>query len=362
MMWGLAGACDLNQDEVLGSDYTDRDATPGADAAIATGGTAGAAGGGGASGASAGGAACDLVPTPGGPAPRACVHEVPNGAEVSLSELGETVVKVAGKVVAVYPPCPCSTAAAAEHFIVDRGCERKRYGPDYVIEPQLVCAWRSPALQVRDCAPDRIDCQRSDQCNAQPFGHCAAYATAVCQYPLKSGPCLRDADCNEAPYGTCYDPMSSELFCYPNGECKREERRCAYRGLESDCTSDADCTALPLGVCKKRILNTRCEYQACNQDQDCGTKQRCACEVVNEAFERRVCVPAECSGDGDCAPGARCLKAGSCGGDALGDYCTTAVDECGNDDDCRSNPGAQGPDCAFSDAERRCTCQPIIPE
>ena len=50
---------------------------------------------------------CTLVPTPNGLWPKACVHEVPNGATVSETDGGTTVVTVGGVVVATYPTCPC---------------------------------------------------------------------------------------------------------------------------------------------------------------------------------------------------------------------------------------------------------------
>jgi len=51
----------------------------------------------------------DDVATPGGPRPGECVHEVPSGATVTIDEAGSTVVTLDGKVVATYPPCPCSS-------------------------------------------------------------------------------------------------------------------------------------------------------------------------------------------------------------------------------------------------------------
>lgn len=50
---------------------------------------------------------CTPVPTPAGYFPRACVIEVPNGATVSETDAGATVVTVDGGMVATYPPCPC---------------------------------------------------------------------------------------------------------------------------------------------------------------------------------------------------------------------------------------------------------------
>ncbi len=50
---------------------------------------------------------CTLEPTPGGPTPKACIHEVPNGATVTTQPDGTTIVTLNGTVVAMYPPCPC---------------------------------------------------------------------------------------------------------------------------------------------------------------------------------------------------------------------------------------------------------------
>jgi hypothetical protein len=50
----------------------------------------------------------DVVDSPGGPVPKACVYAVPNGGEATFGDGGTTVVSVNGKVVATYPPCPCT--------------------------------------------------------------------------------------------------------------------------------------------------------------------------------------------------------------------------------------------------------------
>jgi hypothetical protein len=60
-----------------------------------------------------GGVCDDVVFTPGGPAPRACVHEVPNGATVAVDDAGTATVTVDGGVVATYPPCPCPRGDAS---------------------------------------------------------------------------------------------------------------------------------------------------------------------------------------------------------------------------------------------------------
>ena len=58
-----------------------------------------------------GGGICDdVVFTPGGPAPRACVHEVPNGATIAVDDAGTATVTVDGGVVATYPRCPCDAS------------------------------------------------------------------------------------------------------------------------------------------------------------------------------------------------------------------------------------------------------------
>jgi hypothetical protein len=58
-----------------------------------------------------GGVCDDVVFTPGGPAPRACVHEVPSGATVDVDDAGTTTVTLDGGVIATYPPCPCADAS-----------------------------------------------------------------------------------------------------------------------------------------------------------------------------------------------------------------------------------------------------------
>ncbi|HEX4405903.1 MAG TPA: hypothetical protein VH560_13795, partial [Polyangia bacterium] len=53
-----------------------------------------------------------VVLTPGGPRPKACVHEIPNGATVTTAADGSSTVTLNGKVVASYPPCPCTDPGA----------------------------------------------------------------------------------------------------------------------------------------------------------------------------------------------------------------------------------------------------------
>lgn len=60
-----------------------------------------------------GGADCTLMPTPDGPWPSACVHEVPSGATIA-ADGGTTVVTLDGEVVATFPPCPCPTKSAQQ--------------------------------------------------------------------------------------------------------------------------------------------------------------------------------------------------------------------------------------------------------
>ena len=57
-----------------------------------------------------GGVCNDVVITPGGPAPRACVHEVPTGGTVAIDDAGTATVTVDGGVVATYPRCPCDAS------------------------------------------------------------------------------------------------------------------------------------------------------------------------------------------------------------------------------------------------------------
>ena len=54
----------------------------------------------------------DTVITPAGPAPRACVHEVPSGSSIGEDDAGNTIVTLDGSVVATYPPCPCDAGTS----------------------------------------------------------------------------------------------------------------------------------------------------------------------------------------------------------------------------------------------------------
>jgi hypothetical protein len=70
---------------------------------------------------SAGPNCSDIVFSPGGPVPKACVIEVPNGSDVTFADGGTTIVSVNGKVVATYPPCPCTGASTDRDGSGDAG-------------------------------------------------------------------------------------------------------------------------------------------------------------------------------------------------------------------------------------------------
>jgi len=53
---------------------------------------------------------CSLQSTPGGQKPKACVHEVPNGATITETDAGTTIVTLNGEVVDSWGPCPCPPA------------------------------------------------------------------------------------------------------------------------------------------------------------------------------------------------------------------------------------------------------------
>ena len=56
---------------------------------------------------------CESIATPGGPVPKSCVHEVPDGAHVSYNDAGQTIVSNGGMILAVYPRCGCASADAS---------------------------------------------------------------------------------------------------------------------------------------------------------------------------------------------------------------------------------------------------------
>lgn len=122
-------------------------------------------------------------------------------------------------------------------------------------------------------------------------------------------------------------------------------------GASIECHLDSECTTKPDGRCNElwsggigvvqHSLGTRCTYDACTEDDDCGAAI-CGCGVGFGG--QNVCLPqSNCRVDADCAQGRFCSfsyppvevedGAEQGGGhgtliEGLGWFCTTASDEC----------------------------------
>jgi hypothetical protein len=114
----------------------------------------------------------------------------------------------------------------------------------------------------------------------------------------------------------------------------------------ADCKADGDCTQGKNGRCAmtgggRMRPAPRCVYDACVVDSDCGAKSACDCgTAVNDGH---ACMEGNCAVDADCGEGGFCSPSmGSCGNyrGVVGNFCHTAKDECVNDGDCSSEPGA----------------------
>ncbi len=143
-----------------------------------------------------------------------------------------------------------------------------------------------------------------------------------------------------------------------------------------ECKLDVDCTTGAGGRCnelKKTIfygggsLGTRCTYDVCTKDSDCGAKGVCECGIGFAG--QNLCLSlGDCRTDADCASGQVCALSkpfilpttGFVRGDevrpsdpsgpdeALGRFCTTVADEC--------RPGEKAPfpsdGCVFSPSRK----------
>lgn len=110
--------------------------------------------------------------------PRACVHEVPNGAEISNDADGGATVRINGKVVATYPPCPCSWAglnvdperppqvdSGASDATTDEARDAREGGTDGVDDGPSYCSARGPLTKAEAAdAGDLIPCPANGAC------------------------------------------------------------------------------------------------------------------------------------------------------------------------------------------------------
>lgn len=144
--------------------------------------------------------------------------------------------------------------------------------------------------------------------------------------------------------------------------CPRDRARAALdpAATPAECRSDAECIAGLNGRCV-RISNrgghgpsfagTRCSYDACFSDADCGEMESCECaaRTPGEVGEGHSCVPGECARDGDCGAGRYCRRT------RHGRYCHSPTDECADERDC-----AEGQICARSRGDGPWRCAPFV--
>jgi len=124
----------------------------------------------------------------------------------------------------------------------------------------------------------------------------------------------------------------------------------------NECALDDECTARSGGRCSElvqaiwwggRSLGTRCTYDACSTDDDCGGGAVCGCAIGFTGHN--VCLPqSQCRTDSHCAAGQVCalsrptvlsppgvivdgterLDGNGVPDESLGYFCTTPEDEC----------------------------------
>jgi hypothetical protein len=190
----------------------------------------------------------------------------------------------------------------AEHNIVERRCGSPRFSQGFSLMPIPGCTGKPGTCYG-------VQCTRPEDCTAHPFGRCLSSAEGHCVYAS----------------GT--DPLPV-------------------------CVEDSACTKEPNGQCTGTLTYAVCQYNnQCATDADCPTQHKCDCNANGDLF----CAFVECSGDGDCAQGERCLRTNPCNFGPYGDYrCTTPADECepyAADGGCR---------CDFDRSKRHWACNNII--
>lgn len=128
----------------------------------------------------------------------------------------------------------------------------------------------------------------------------------------------------------------------------------SFRG----CLVDEDCNEGANGRCNFDRRGSRCSYDTCFSDSDCGTNV-CACESPDVSHIGNKCLIGNCQVDADCGTDGFCSPTfGSCGnynGD-IAYFCHTPEDECIDDSDCSDKDGVGTPYCKFSNEVNHWVC------
>ena len=110
-----------------------------------------------------------------------------------------------------------------------------------------------------------------------------------------------------------------------------------------ECAKHVDCTKGRNGRCVFGRAGTMCTYDQCANDGECETGV-CSCDTGTGGTD--VCLHMSgCKIDADCGAGGYCSPTqGDCGnyGGIVGYFCHQPNDECVDDADCKTVPGANG--------------------
>jgi hypothetical protein len=129
-----------------------------------------------------------------------------------------------------------------------------------------------------------------------------------------------------------------------------------------DCHVHTDCTAMPRGRCILVPTNppydpggTRCVYDQCTTDMQCGPGP-CQCgDVANSCLAGNCHVDSDCGNGGYCSP-----EIDPCQGFTLGYYCHTPADTCIDDTDCTNTPPIGRGSCQFDGDAGSWQCDPAL--
>lgn len=227
-----------------------------------------------------------------------------------------------------------------DHEIVQASCDGTPYGSEWTATVHARVGCTFDACEVK--------CLAASDCAKLPFGRCVGSARARCRYGAgyPRMECTNDRDCTLSAGGRCEG-------LYPRG------RLCEYSDVrfnqEERCETDTDCALADEGRCDRAIIHSSCQYEDCQEHQDCPAAAACVCTGT-----LRRCVPANCRTDGDCEPAQTCQLSPSSESSVEGGlYCTTPADTCRASTDCTASTAS--PICAYAVGTARWDCQKPFP-
>jgi len=205
----------------------------------------------------------------------------------------------------------------------------------------------------------------TDEQTRPPSGTCARSSVAVGQIcPQRDIPpsnasspegCKSDADCKTGLNGRCMGlggrsrvtRDARDLLGAPPPPPPRS--RCEYDG----CVTDKDCGSKMRCVCGADEYRNRCEpIDTCLTDKECGVDHQCQCGRVNGLAN--YCVEGDCRSAADCANGA------ACGNGTGPGFCHGLRDKCSKNEDCSTVPEGAAY-CGYAMAQHRWQCRVVLP-